>query len=122
MLRLMAVQTRLRILAGIVNKNAFSSAGLNMLASSAMTRFTTANLSKPGLFLEKTRMNAAGKQPRNLPVTFSALWIAHEMRPLNPRRNYNGIWQRRTRNKKQQPRQQSAARNQEKRQPLPSAE
>lgn len=119
MLRLMAVQTRLRILAGIVNEDAFSTAGLNVFASGSVARFATANLSEPGLFLEKARVNAAGKQSRNLPVTFGAFWIADEMRPLNTRRNYNGIRQRKTRNKKQQSCQPSADHNQVNRQPLP---
>ena len=67
MLRLMAAQTRLRILAGIVNENAFSAAGLNVFASGSVARFATANLPEPGLFLEKARVNAAGKQSRKSP-------------------------------------------------------
>ncbi len=71
-LELMAVQARLRIPSGIVDKHAIAAAGLDVFAPGAVAGFAAADTAPLARFREEARMNAAGKLADNLLVAIGA--------------------------------------------------
>ena len=87
MFLLMAVQARLRVSAGVVDKDRFATPSLYVLATRSVARFTTAYFVKVCFFLEEPRMNAAGKLSRDFCVAVFTLLVAHIVSTLDLGRN-----------------------------------
>ncbi len=87
---LMAIQTRLWIAAGIVNKDGFATACLNVFAPRTVTRFAATDLVVGGLILEKSRVNASRELPGDFCMAILALVVPYKMCPFDLWRDDHG--------------------------------
>lgn len=81
-----ALKTTRRILSGIHNEPALSTADPDVFASGAVTRFASGHRRRFQVVPVKSRVRTGRKNPRNVRVAFGAGPVANEMRALDMRR------------------------------------